>query len=478
MPETPLVLLVEDDESLRANVTRYLADHEYEVHGYPSAEEALPAAATRPYAIAIVDYRLPGMDGIEFVRTAKQDSPEMPCVMVTAHGDIQSAVEAIKAGAKRFLEKPVEPATLLETIEELTEPRRLKNRIHELRKEVDERYAFEQIVGNSPALRGVFDRIKLAAPTNSTILVTGETGTGKELVARAIHKNSERKQKPFVAVNCAALPESLIESELFGHEKGAFTGAATRKQGYFEAADGGTLFIDEIGELAPSLQAKLLRALEQRVITRVGSTTEIPVDVRIVAATHRDLRTEVGKERFREDLYYRLSVVTIELPPLRDRRGDIPLLTAHFLRQFAREHNRHLTEISDEAVDALEHYPWPGNVRELRNTLESIVVLSTSETLDLADLPAHVLRGESPEDLAETSGGASASGRAPAARSKNSYRGMTLAEIEQEAILEAIAANDGNKTQAARDLGIAVRTIQRKLAQYDNAETESRAGEA
>ena len=463
MSDALRVLLVEDDESLRTNVMRYLGDKGFEVHGYESAEEALPAAESREYDVALSDYRLPGMDGIELVRTLRGAKPQLPCIMMTAHGDVQSAVDAMKAGADQFLEKPVDPAQLVEAIGRVTESGRLRDEIERLRGELDTRYGFGEIIGNSPAMRAVFDRIKLAAPTSSTILITGETGTGKELVARAIHRNSSRKQQPFVAVNCAALPDSLIESELFGHEKGAFTGATSTKKGYFEAASGGTLFIDEIGELALPLQAKLLRALEQRVITRVGSTSEIPVDVRILAATNRDLR---DPSQFREDLFYRLSVVTIELPSLSERAGDIPVLVAHFLKTLAAEHDRHITEIKDEAVDALEHYPWPGNVRELRNTLESIVVLSQGDTLGLDDLPAHLLRGVSEEELAETKAASPGSPATPSGASP--FAGKTLADIEKEAIEYALEQSGGNKTRAAQSLGIAVRTIQRKLAQYQS----------
>lgn len=464
MSEPVRILLIEDDESLRANVTRYLEDKGYEVHGYHSAEDAIPAAESRDYPIALVDYRLPGMDGIEFVRMMRASVPQLPCVIMTAHGDVQSAIEAMKAGAEQFLEKPVDPATMIELIERSTEKGMLRDEVERLRGELDQRYGFEQIIGNSPTMRAVFDRIKLAAPTQSTVLITGETGTGKELVARAIHNNSTRKKRPFVAVNCAALPDSLIESELFGHEKGAFTGATSTKKGYFEAAGGGTLFIDEIGELALPLQAKLLRALEQRLVTRVGSTTEIPVDVRILAATNRDLREASAAGEFRDDLFYRLSVVTIDLPPLRDRKGDIPLLVAHFLRELAIEHQRDITEIADEAIDAFEHYPWPGNVRELRNTLESVVVLSTAASLSLDDLPAHILRGESPDHLPEAR--AAGDSTADPSSAAVSYEGKTLEQVEKEVILQALERSGGNKTQAARDLGIAVRTIQRKLHQY------------
>jgi len=463
------VLIVEDDESLRANVARYLRDRGMEVREVASAEAGLDALGSLDFDVALVDYRLPGMDGIRFVHELATRAPATAALVMTAHGEVQAAVAAMKAGAFHFLEKPVDPAHLLEMVGKAAEKERLRREVESLKRAIRERYGFENLIGNSPGMRKVFERIKLAAPTNSTILVTGETGTGKELVARAIHANSNRRSKPCIAVNCSALPETLIESELFGHEKGAFTGAVAAKRGYFEAAEGGTLFIDEVGEMALPLQSKLLRALEQRTITRVGSTVEIPVDVRIIAATNRPLQADVREGRFRSDLFYRLSVVTIELPPLRARRDDIPLLVASFLRDLAREHGREPIEVTDAALDALEHYPWPGNVRELRNTLESIVVLSPEKTLDVSSLPAHVLRGVTPEEMAETA--ERGEGRRTGG---GGIEGKTLARIEREAILAAIEAHGGNKTKAAQALGIAVRTIQRKLAQYDEEDRVER----
>jgi DNA-binding NtrC family response regulator len=466
MTDSLRILIVEDDRNLRASMSRYLEDEGLATTGVATAEEALQAIETSTFDVALVDYRLPGMDGIALVAELGTRAPATPCLVMTAHGDVQAAVAAMKAGAFHFLEKPVDPASLVELIRKAAEKEQLRREVERLRQAVDERYGFEKIVGNSAPMRKVFERIKLAAPTHSTILITGETGTGKELVARAIHVNSTRRDRPFVAVNCSALPETLIESELFGHEKGAFTGAATAKRGYFEAADGGTLFIDEVGEMAPALQAKLLRALEQKVVTRVGSTLEIPVDVRILAATNRPLEADVAAGKFRSDLYYRLSVVTIDLPPLRRRREDIPLLTATFLRELAREHGREPMQVTEAALDVLEHYPWPGNVRELRNVLESIVVLSTGDTLDVNDLPAHVLRGETPEEMAESTTETASTTPREASAGDAAAAGKTLAEIEKEAILAAIDAHGGNKTKAAQSLGIAVRTIQRKLAQY------------
>jgi len=364
-------------------------------------------------------------------------------------------VEAMRAGAVQFVEKPVQPSLLLEMIREAREKHALRLEVERLRRQLDRRYGFDQLIGSSPAMTKVFERIRLAAPSSATVLISGESGTGKELAARAIHHNSARRAGPFVAVNCAALPANLVESELFGHERGAFTGATTARKGYFEAAEGGTLLIDEVGDLPSESQPKLLRALEQRVITRVGSTRETPVDVRIVAATHRPLEELVRERSFREDLFFRLSVVGIVLPPLREHREDVRLLTAAFLEQACAAAGKPAIEIGPDALAALERYSWPGNVRELRNTIESVVVLCTTGRVDLADLPEHVRGQRSP-----------AAARRPVGPPAEPGTARTLHEIEKHAILQALEECGGNRTHAARALGIGLRTIQRKLRDY------------
>ena len=448
------ILLVEDDERSRKSTERYLRDNGFAVTSVVDAESAEAALADQWRSILVVDYRLPGKDGIALIEEVTRRRPGTPCILITAHGDVQSAVRAMKAGAFQFIEKPVAPAELLEVIRQACEKERLVIEVDRLRRELDHRYGFESIIGRSPAMREVFETIRLVAPTRSTVLVTGESGTGKELVAQAIHQNSPRRDGPFIPVNCAALPKDLVESELFGHEKGAFTGAQGVRRGYFEAANGGTLFVDEVGEMSPASQVKVLRALEQKVVSRVGSTEEIPVDVRIVAATNRDLDAAVKAGRFRDDLYYRLCVVRIDLPPLRERAGDIPLLASTFLRGLNAEHGRRVTEIAPEAFEVLESYGWPGNVRELRNVLESVIVLSTKERIDLDDLPPRI-RGTEGEGGRHDRHGEDTDGE-----------GRTLAEIEKGAILNTLRACGGNRTQAAKRLGIAVRTVQRKLAEY------------
>jgi transcriptional regulator with PAS, ATPase and Fis domain len=323
----------------------------------------------------------------------------------------------------------------------------MANEIARLHAEVKQQRGLSTMIGQCDVMRRVFERIRLVADTNSTVLIIGESGTGKELAARAVHEHSRRHSRPFLPINCAAIPETLIESELFGYEKGAFTGATSRREGLFQAAHGGTLFIDEIGEMQLGLQSKLLRAIENKKILPVGSTREVDVDIRLVAATNRDLKERVESGQFREDLYYRLRVVEIVLPPLRDRRDDIPLLVRHFIDQIARENNRPVKDITSEALEALLAYSWPGNIRELRNSLEAIIVLSLTEQIELSDLPPHI------------------SGAKPAQATIKS--GMTLAELEKEAIRRALEETGGHRAKTAETLGISVRTLQRKIQEYD-----------
>ena len=461
-PTKPIhILLVEDDEAGRRSGERFLRDSGFEVTSCSSAEAAEKLLDDRAFSVVVTDYRLPGRDGIELVRHVKARAPALPCLVVTAHGDVRSAVQAMRAGAAHFLEKPAPPDLLVELIREAWEQHALRLEVEQLRRQLDERYGFDRLIGSSTPMRKIFERIRLAAPTTSTVLVTGESGTGKELVARAIHQNSLVKHGPFVAVNCAALPETLVESELFGHEKGAFTGAIQPHKGFFEAAEQGTLFIDEIGDLPLPLQPKLLRALEQRVITRLGSTKEVPIDVRIIAATHEQLDRMVKENRFRADLYFRLSVVSIDLPPLRARREDVRLLVAAVLEELAQAAGSPVPEISPEALDALEQYGWPGNVRELRNVVESMLVLNPSGRIGLEDVPAHVLHDADAGPAEELPREHPAE---PGTRAKQDAR--TLAEVERQTILEAVARSGGNRTRAAQALGIGLRTIQRKLKEY------------
>jgi DNA-binding NtrC family response regulator len=396
-------------------------------------------------AVIVTDLRMPRIDGLELLRIAKDRAPYAAVILVSGHGTIDTAVTALKEGAFDFLTKPINLQELTHRIEMALEKRAMATQIAELHAQLHERHALDNIIGQSAPMRALFEKIRLVANTRSTVLVIGESGTGKELVARALHHNSPRRGKPFIPVNCAAIPETLIESELFGHEKGAFTGALDRRLGLFQAATGGTLLIDEIGELQLNLQSKLLRAIESKRIVPVGGTQEIEVDVRLVAATNRDLREMVEQKRFREDLYYRLKVVELRLPPLRERRDDIPLLVRRFLDEISADSGRPVKEVSPEALEALRNYSWPGNVRELRNTLEGIIVLSVRERIELSDLPEHITATTSAPLL---------------------QPGLTMQEIEKEALRRALQQHHGHRAKAAATLGISIRTLQRKIKEY------------
>ncbi|HVI23049.1 MAG TPA: sigma-54 dependent transcriptional regulator, partial [Myxococcales bacterium] len=372
---------------------------------------------------------------------------------MTAFAEVESAVEAMKAGAENYLTKPVSIEALLVFLAKAVEKRRLERDARTLRERVHERFRLNGMVGESPELQAVFELVKKAAPTKATVLILGESGTGKELIAQALHELSPRRDKPFVKVSCAALSETLLESELFGHERGSFTGAVGRKEGRFELADGGTLFLDEIGEISPTVQVKLLRALQTREFERVGGTQTIKVDVRVVAATNRDLGGQAKSGHFREDLFYRLNVVAVTLPPLRNRKGDIPALAAHFIDKYAKNYGKTIEGLAPGTLNALLSHDWPGNVRELENAIERAVVLCKSEQLTADDLPA-TLRGPRPSkrDVA---------GLIP---------GATMDEIEREAILRTLEIVDGSTSRAAEVLGISVRKIQYRLKEYAGGE--------
>ncbi len=397
-------------------------------------------------AVIVTDLKMPRTDGLALLRKAKQELPHAAVILVSGYGTVDTAVAALKEGAFDFLSKPVKPEELAHRIRMALERRLMAAEIARLHAEIGERNSFQNIVGNSAPMREVFERVRLVADTRSTILILGESGTGKEMVARAIHESSGRRTKPFVPVNCAAIPEMLVESELFGHEKGAFTGASERRGGLFQAANGGTLFVDEIGELQLGLQSKLLRAIEYKRIMPVGSTKETDVDVRLIAATNKDLAELTSQGQFREDLYYRLKVVELRLPPLRQRRDDISLLAHHFMQQIAAENQRPALAVTPEALAALKAYDWPGNVRELRNTLEGIIVLSVRETIELSDLPAYISRLPAPQLAIQP--------------------GMTMAEIEREAIRRTLEQTSGHRANTAALLGLSVRTLHRKIKEY------------
>src|SRR6266446_947655 len=364
----PTILIVDDDRPQREGLQRALADR-YEVLTADEAAKGYALLEARPIDVLLTDLKMPGDDGMKLLRRASSLSNPPVSIMMTAYGSIENAVEAMKAGAYHYITKPVNLDELELVIERALNSRRIEAENVNLHEQIDRKYGLENIIGESSAMRQVFETVQQVAPSRATVLITGETGTGKELIAKAIHNLSPRKNGPFIAVHAAALPTSLLESELFGHEKGSFTGAVERRTGRFELADGGTLFLDEVGELEPPMQVKLLRVLEERAFERVGGAKTLQVDVRLVAATNKDLKKLVSEGKFRDDLFYRLSVVTVDLPPLRERRDDIPLLVKSFLDEFSRENNKQVRELTPEAMNMLVAYDWPGNVRELRNAI-------------------------------------------------------------------------------------------------------------
>ncbi len=460
------ILIVDDELHTREGLRRALSP-EYEVLTTDNGRTALEILQTRAVDIVLTDLRMPGMDGMTFTRraTALPDPPLI--IMLTAYGTVQNAIQAMKMGAYDYLMKPVDLDNLEMVIHRGLETRRLKRENAELRRALDERSGLEGIIGNSPPMIEVLEMIRQVAPARTTVLITGESGVGKELVARAIHRLSPRATHPFLAVHCAALNPNLLESELFGHEKGAFTGAHERRIGRFEAADGGTLFLDEIGEIDAAIQVKLLRVLESRSLERVGGTHPIEVDVRLITATNQDLKRLVDAGRFREDLYYRLNVVHIHIPPLRERPEDIPILLDHFLRRFTRENQKQINGFTKEALKILNVYSWPGNVRELRNAVERMVVMARGTSLTLGDVPADIRQAVA-EQLADSESGAAETPGAESGPPGEIAPEPTLdiTENERNLIVRALEQCNGNRSAAARKLGISRRTLHRKLHRY------------
>jgi len=441
------VLVVDDEPSARSGLEKLLRQEGYAVDVAADGPSALQIAADRPPDVVVTDLKMPKMDGIELLQKLRATFQVVPVIVVTAFGEVSTAVQAMRAGADDYLTKPVDFDALTIAIERAIERTNLRLEAEELRRKLREREGegFEGLIGSSPALQKVYRVARQVAAARATVLITGESGTGKGELARAIHNKSPRAGGPFITLHCAALAESLLESELFGHEKGSFTGADKRRLGRFEQANGGTLFLDEVGEIPPATQVKLLRVLQERTFERVGGNEPIEVDVRLVAATNRDLAKDVQDGRFREDLYYRLNVVHIEMPPLRMRGGDVLLLAEHFLRRFAQENKKRIDGYSDRARAKLLAHRWPGNVRELENAVERAVVLCEGTVLDEDDLPIDV---------------------APLPRGAVRVPGATMAEIERFAILATLEATNGSTTKAAEMLDISVRTIQYRLHEY------------
>jgi DNA-binding NtrC family response regulator len=470
MSEKARIIVVEDDEGNRRSLVRALTREGYRVDAFAEADSALRHLQQhRDVSLVVTDLMLPGIDGFGVLENARRIHPKVGLLMITGHGSVDSAVDAMKRGADDYLTKPVNLDELRKRVASIVEKHRLTERVDELEQRLGEK--FGKIIGRSKAMEALFRQIELVAPARSNVLVIGESGTGKELVANAIHEHSLRASARFLPINCAAIPAEILESELFGHERGAFTGAHSRKLGKFELADGGTLFLDEIGELPQEMQVKLLRVLEQREFMRVGGTETIRVDLRLIAATNQDLEAAVAEGRFRNDLYYRLKVVTLEIPPLRQRREDIPLLANHFLASFAEENGREGIHFSAETMRVLVNTRWEGNVRELRNLVESLVVLTPADEIGVLDLPPEYASGGTMAAHAE--GGAHA--YVPAI---DDGAGSTMEEIERRAILDSLRKTGGNRTQAAEMLGIGLRTLQRKLKEYRQAGSAEEFGEA
>ncbi len=438
------LLVVDDDASHRRTLLTLIAEWGYETSGAEDGESAIELCRERPFDLVFMDVRMTGISGIEALKEIKAYNPAIPILIMTAYSDVENAVEAIKAGAYDYLTKPLDFDELRLTLERAVDHANLRSENKALR---DMLAGLDSggIIGQSLAMRAVMDMAANVAPSEVTVLINGESGTGKELLAKLIHANSKRKNGPYVAINCAALAETLLESELFGHEKGAFTGAEKRRDGRFMAANGGTIFLDEIGEMSMPMQAKLLRAIQEREIQRVGGEHPLKVDVRILAATNKDLKEEVERGRFRQDLYYRLNVVALVLPPLRERVEDIPLLAMHFLKRYAAKNEKNVKGFTPNAMDRLVKYCWPGNVRELENVVERAVVLLMGEYVSERELPPGLLGNE------ETT-----------AQGIN-FADMTLEEIERVIVTKAVESVGGNKSEAARRLGITRKTLISKM---------------
>jgi DNA-binding NtrC family response regulator len=449
MPLSGRVLVVEDNEIERRAISQILKSEGLSVFGAENADKAI-GYVDENIDIVLSDLNMGDVSGLDLLNLWKKKKPDVAFIVVTGQSSINSAVEAIKSGAYDYVTKPLNHDELILLIRRALDTAQKDRELENLRRRLDQKFGLDQIIGQSKQMKDVYAKIQRAAPVDSTVLILGESGTGKELVAQGLHHNSLRKKGPFVAVNIAAVPPTLVESELFGHVRGAFTGATDRRVGRFEQADGGTLFIDEIGDFELPLQAKLLRVLETFTVTPVGGHEDRKVDVRVIAATSRDIVKMVHEGKFREDLYYRLNVVTIPLPPLRDRTDDIPILVDHFVKEISSHKNTPAKRVSPEVMRRLIQFRWPGNVRELRNTLESMMVLSDGDTMQESDIPERIMQGSADQ-----------------ATAKELPSDLTMEELERLAITKALDQSNGNRTHAAGKLGISVRTLQRKLRQYE-----------
>jgi DNA-binding NtrC family response regulator len=453
----PDILLVEDKESLRRVLRLTLENAGYSVNEAADARAALNEIARAPHKLVLTDLRMPNGSGLDVLRAARAADGEVPVIVMTAFGSIDEAVQAMKDGAHDFLQKPVDSNHLLLLVGRALEQAQLRTENILLREEWSTRYGFPRIIGESAAIKTAVGETQRVAQTEATVLLLGESGTGKELFARAVHHLSNRRDKPFVAINCAAIPETLIENELFGHERGSFTGASERRVGKFELASGGTVFLDEVGELPLAVQGKLLRVIEERVVDRIGGRAPVPVDVRVVAATNKDLKSAVEQGEFRGDLFFRLAVFPIEIPPLRERGDDIVLLAKHFAAELGKDLRTREAQLSESAIDAIRKHRWPGNVRELENAVERACILSDTMTLTPKDLGL-VMRNDVQTSLADT---VDLSGTL----SDVAHRALGL--VERYKIAEALKSNNGNKTKTAEDLGVSYKTLLAKIRDYN-----------
>jgi DNA-binding NtrC family response regulator len=444
------ILVVDDEANARTALAEILKDEGYSVETAADGFKALPKLRDFSPDVVLTDLKMPGMDGLELIGKVQELDPEIGVVIMTAFGAVDTAVQAMQKGAADYLTKPLNANELLIVLQRTLERCKLRREARALHERLDERFHFNNIIGASPEMQRVFKTVQQVAPSRATVLITGQSGTGKELIAAAIHQNSPRKHGPFIKLHCAALAESLLESELFGHERGSFTGADRRREGRFELANGGTLFLDEIGEISPSVQVKLLRVLQEREFERVGGQQTLTTDVRVIAATNRDLKEMVSLGVFREDLYYRLNVVNLHMPSLADRRSDIGALAEHFIKKYAAENGKQGMNLSPDALALLRAYSWPGNVRELENVIERAVVLAPGEIIEPAHLPSDLTPSRSIQEGPQ-------------------IPGWTLADIERYAILRTLEAEGGSTSRAADVLGISVRKIQYKLQEYGAA---------
>ena len=449
MTPTNRILIVDDEANTRDGLRWSLEGDGVSIATAPEGASAWEMLRDEPADLVLTDLKMPKLDGMDLLRRIRESHPETQVIVLTGHGTVESAVEAMKLGAVDYLIKPINIEELRITVKRVLETVQIRRENEELRRRLDEKYGFENLIGRSQAMEQVFHQIRQVAPTRASVLIQGESGTGKELIAQAIHQNSPRRNRAFIAVNCGALTPSLLESELFGHEKGAFTGAAQRRKGRFELADEGTLFLDEISEISPELQVKLLRVLQEQTFERVGGTETIRVDNRVVAATNRDIDDAVRAGTFREDLFYRLNVVRIHVPPLRDRREDIPLLVDTFVREFSEANGKPFRPIAPKLMMELQRHDWPGNVRQLRNVIEGLVVMSTGKEISLKSLPPDI-RAQQPK-------GERISLPIP----------ISMKEAEREIILATLRDTNGNRAAAAKTLGLGRKTLYRKMALHD-----------